>query len=398
MWTRSGCPLTSTCPLSLRQGSPRRAAGDGADYLSSVTDHLKGVGQVLISRGWPPAPWPSLASRNRELAIEQNSPWNWVGTVITVALVLAAIPRTKARGYLPVFAASAAVAAAVAWSGVGGSWHFAMFPGFPLVFLAATTSWRKRADSPAPPAVTVPFGKPRQIEARAEPAPQPRTMAVWSPMPWAPAAAAAILLLAAGVTAVWVIALVFPVASLVGVVATRKGSLTSAERWKLALVAAPAIALIAAVVAAPDAPVSAATATTTSTAAAISTTTPVVEAIFIDVQGSVAQPDGTLSVVPVEGAFISFTGEGTARFALTDVFGRATFFVEPGAYTVFIEPPGNRWSIVDGCSDRLEAFPVATAEEWTWVVRMVDTNSVTAYGATPPHCDEVIAPTPGKGF
>ena len=397
MWTRSGCPLTSTCPLSLRQGSPRRAAGDGADYLSSVTDHLKGVGQVLISRGWPPAPWPSLASRNRELAIEQNSPWNWVGTVITVALVLAAIPRTKARGYLPVFAASAAVAAALAWSGVGGSWHFVVFPVLPLLLLVAVR-FGSRVDVHETDAITVPFGRPREIYARPRRAEPQDTTAVWSPVTWAPAAVTAIILLASGVAEAWLIALLFPVVPLVEIVVLWKRSPIAPAGWWLALVAAPAIALIAAVVAAPDAPVSAATATTTSTAAAISTTTPVVEAIFIDVQGSVAQPDGTLSVVPVEGAFISFTGEGTARFALTDVFGRATFFVEPGAYTVFIEPPGNRWSIVDGCSDRLEAFPVATAEEWTWVVRMVDTNSVTAYGATPPHCDEVIAPTPGKGF
>ncbi len=229
------------------------------------------------------------------------TPWNWVWTVFTVALVLTAVPRTKVRGFLPVFVASAAVAAALAWSGVGESWHLAVFPALPLVLLAATTSWRQRVVSSSSPAVTVPFGKPREIETRAAPSAHPRRMAIWSPLLWVPAAVVAIALLALGVTAIWLIAIVFPLASLVAIVATREGPLVASERWNPVLVATPAIALIAAIVAAPDAPVSAPT--TTTTTSPVVTTVLMVEAIFVDVHGSQAQPDGTMLVVPVSGAW-----------------------------------------------------------------------------------------------
>ena len=195
-----------------------------------MTDHLKGVGQVLISRGWPPAPWPSLASRNRELAIEQNSPWNWVGTVITVALVLAAIPRTKARGYLPDLR-RLPVAAAVAWSGVGGSWHFACSP-LPLA-LPRRSSLRVRVDVHETDAITVPFGRPRRSTLVPPVGPQPQdTMAVWSPVTWAPAAVTAIILLASGVAEAWLIALLSQLPrSLVSSHTEAFADRTSAGRW-----------------------------------------------------------------------------------------------------------------------------------------------------------------------
>lgn len=327
----------------------------------------------------------------------QITPWNWVWTVVTVMLVICAIPRSTARGRLPLFVCSAAVAAALTWSGVGGSWHLAVFPGFPLLFLAATTSWRKRRAPSVPGAITVPFGKPREIETDVPARSRSQRVALWSPMVWVIAAVTAILLLAAGVTTMWVIALVFPFAALVGVVLRWKNSSTSPDRWRIAVVAAPAVALVAVIAASPDAPVSAPT-TTTTAAAPVVTTVRLVEAILVDIQGSVAQPDGTMLIVPVYGAIVTLTGEDTARFARSDEFGHAFYFVDPGTYTVFVEPPDDQWAIMEGCTDRIDDFPVAKTEEWTWVVRMVDIDAATEHGAALPHCDELNEPTRGKGF
>ena len=333
----------------------------------------------------------------------QITPWNWVWTVTTVVLILAALPRNRLRGFLPPFVACAAVAAAAAWSGVGGSGHFLLFPVLPFLFLWVPRIPRrgKRIETQAAGTITVPFGQPRQIESRPHRPKRPRTMAIWSPMVWAPAAVAAILLLAVGVDEPWVIALVFPVVPLLAAaVRWTKGSPEPAgegARW-LGGLAAPVVALAVAVMVAPDSGTTVAvTTTTTITAVSITIAPEVIPAIFVDVHGTIAQSDGTTLIVPVEGAFITFTGEDTARFALSDVFGHATFFVDPGSYTVFVEPPGNRWSLMEGCPDRLEEYPVATGEQWTWVVHLVDANAGVAYGVES-RCDEVVPPAPGRGF
>ncbi len=112
----------------------------------------------------------------------------------------------------------------------------------------------------------------------------------------------------------------------------------------------------------------------------------------MEVIGSVARFDGSTSIEGVEGAFITITPVvGEARFAISDISGRASFVVASGSYTVAVVPPGNRWSVIRGCLDVLEDFAVAAGEEWTWQVPLVDDAAALAYGAVT-RCNDVRVP------
>ena len=347
------------------------------------------------------------------------TPCNLIWTITTLLLWRAARSKTVARPYLPPFVACSAVAAAVTWSGIGGSWHVILFPVFPL-FLFGSTRLRFSAPLTQPSSagsITVAHvqGRPSK-PPRVRPAPKvrperTRNALVWSAVAWTPAAVAAIFMITVGVDEPWVVAPVFPAAPFLAAglwrwlakVATTAGR----DVRRLAALAALELSLGFAGLVMPEPVPMALPMEGTRPVAVTTTTMPVTvttvaasgeAALHIEVIGSVAQFDGSTLVAPVEGAFITLNGAvGSAYFALTDSAGHATFPVQPGIYTVFVVPPGNRWSVMNGCRDLLEQFPVAAGEQWTWVVPIVDANAAVAYGSVT-RCDEPEHPTPGKGF
>jgi hypothetical protein len=348
------------------------------------------------------------------------TPWNWLWTLTTLVLWRAARSKTRVRTYLPPFVACSAVAAAVTWSGVGGSWHVILFPVFPL-FLFGSTRLRFHTPLTQPSSagsISVAYARPRKPEStRPQRAPKvrperTRNPLFWSAVAWAPAAVTAIVLIAVGVDQPWVVAPVFPAAPFLTAGLWRWLAKVAATAGRdvrrLAAIAALEVSLGVAGLVMPEPvpviinmagtrPVSVVTAGTPSS----SVTSIVIggqAALHIEVIGSVAQFDGSTDVVPVEGAFVTLDGAvGSAYFALTDASGHVSFPVNPGTYTVFVVPPGNRWLVTRGCSDLLEEFPVGAGEQWTWRVPMVDANAAVAYGAVS-RCDEAEHPTPGKGF
>lgn len=312
------------------------------------------------------------------------------------------------------FAASAAVAAAVAWFGIEGPWHLLLFPVFPLLYVAAAQMRlpAPRTEAPVTGSITVAYAPDRADKVRREPrrrratgSANPMTL---SPVSWLPTAAAAISMLWFGVDEFWVIAPVFPIAPILAVGLWRRLDrlkvFVGADVRVLATLIALELGVAAAAITAPEsAPAVFDTAATSgrptgSGSPGVTTTTlpsVLVEGngmLAIAVTGSVAQADGSTIVVPVEGAFITLTPTvGAGRFALSDAGGRAAFEVDPGLYTVFVVPPGNRWSVMRGCSGLLDRYPVAAGEVWTWQVPLVDDNAATAYGSVT-RCNDLSVP------
>lgn len=342
------------------------------------------------------------------------------------AAVLFGRVRLQARGraLLQPFVWSAAVAATVAWHGITGPWHLLIFPVFPLLYVAATQMRLPGSRPEGPPeagSITVAYGDdsphrtPRlkrvRVGGRSVITPNPMT---WSPVAWAPTATAAMLLIAFGVRDPWLVAPVFPVAPVVAAGMWRQ--LDRLKRFAdgdvrlLATVVALEVGLAIVAVAAPE-PVPAVydTAATSGRPAssgggveATTTTLPAVliegtGSITVEVIGSVARFDGATSIEGVEGAFVTITPVvGEARFAVTDISGRASFVVVPGSYTIAVVPPGNRWSVMRGCLDLLDGFAVAAGEAWSWQVPLIDDAAAVAYGAVT-RCNDVRLPVLAGG-
>ncbi len=343
------------------------------------------------------------------------TPWNWLWTVTTAVLLGRAHRQPQGRVLLQPFAWCSAVAAAVAWAGITGPWHLLLFPVFPLLYVAAV---QMRLPAPpqqvaAPGVITVAYGRNRwpssERPARRR---KERRQLVPNPMPgstvaWAPTAVAAILLVLAGVDEPWVIAPVFPLAPVLAAGVWRRLDrfkvFADADVRLLATVVALEVTLGVVALTVPEAvpPVFDTAATSGRPAdrpdGATTTTLPAVLAegtgsMLVEVVGSVAQFDGTTDIIPVEAAFVTITPVvGPARFALTDIAGRASFVVDPGIYTVAVVPPGNRWSVMRGCGDLLDDFAVAAGEAWQWQVPMVDDPAALAYGAVT-RCNDVRLP------
>jgi hypothetical protein len=346
-------------------------------------------------------------------------PWNWLWTITTLVAWRAARSKTRFSPYLPPVVACSAVAAAVAWSGIGGSWHVILFPVFPL-FLFGSTRLRFHSPLTQPSSagsISVAYARPRKAErfraarpARVRPE-RTRNTLFWEAVAWTPAAAVAIVLIAVGVDEPWAVAPVFPAAPFLAAGLWRWLAKVAATAGRdvrrLAAFAALELSLGVAGLVMPEPVPPIIDMNGTRPVAATTTTMPIdvipivadgEAGLHIEVVGSVARFDGNLDVVPIEGAFVTVKGAvGAVHFEITDASGHASFPVQPGSYTVFVVPPGNRWSVVRGCRDLLEQFPVAAGEQWTWRVPMVDGNAAIAYGAVT-RCDAPEHPTPGKGF
>ena len=342
------------------------------------------------------------------------TPWNWLWSATTVALLVRARLRPRGRAVLQPFAASAAVAAAVAWFGIEGPWHLLLFPVFPLLYVAAAQVGMPapRVEAPVTGSITVAYApeKPATVrrEARRRRTSRTSNPMTLSPVAWVPTAVAAIVLLAFGVGEFWVIAPVFPLAPILAAGLWRRLDrlkvFAGADVRVLATLVALELGVAVAAITAPESvPAVFDTAATSgrplgSGGLGVTTTTlaPVlVEGngmLAIVITGLVAQEDGSTIVIPVEGAFVTLTpAVGAGRFALSDGNGRAAFQVDPGLYTAFVVPPGNRWSVMRGCSALLERYPVAAGEVWTWQVPLVDDDAAAAYGSVT-RCNDLSVP------
>lgn len=326
------------------------------------------------------------------------SPWTLVWG--TAALVLAALQLIRVQGWrvLTPWTTAAAVAATMALFDLGGVLHLLVFPTTPLVVTAL-----------GPLGARV-FGEEgggislsrKMLEPWTRLESHPGLAATVNPWIWSlPAVAAIVVATGEGESAALVLAL-FPGLPLIAGELGRIGRFTdrlhlaaSPSRLSAIAVLAPVVALAVAVMGSGVEFRTSAPTTTTTTVPA-----PPRAGVFIDVRGMVVQPDGSIEVVPVGRAFLSVTApeRDIARYSLSNLSGHGQYFVEPGAYDLMAEPPEEgSWEIVDGCLDRIEDFEVASAEQWTWIVLMVDTTSVDAYGNAP-HCEEPNLPVSGKLF
>jgi hypothetical protein len=343
------------------------------------------------------------------------TPWNWLWSATTVAFLVRARLRPRGRAVLQPFAASSAVAAGVAWYGIQGPWHLLLFPVFPLLYVAAAQMRlpAPRAEAQVTGSITVAYAPDKDAKLRREPrrrkpAAKSSNPMTWSTVAWIPTAVAAIVLLAFGVDEFWVIAPVFPLSPILAAGLWRRldrlkvfaGADVRVLATLIALEVGVAVAAISAPESVPAVFDTAATSGRPTSSGAPEVTPTTLPPVLVEgngmlaivVTGSVAQEDGSTIVIPVEGAFVTLTPTvGAGRFALSDVSGRAAFEVDPGLYTVFVVPPGNRWSVMRGCRDLLERYPVSAGEVWTWQVPLVDDNAAVAYGSVT-RCNDLSVP------